>query len=177
MYLKPGTMLIGCTKGRSRIVNGIWYEVLRVDHSQVVVQDPNRPGEIALTHTEASTTLRLTHALCYASVQGATLRDKEVLLCDTHHEHFSTRMLIVGASRVTNGHRLHIATANQQRALLAGMRDIPEPVNMVEEEEDDVVADIANSFFAGHGPHRTFSVRLRIHDEPDTRRGYWEEEE
>jgi hypothetical protein len=170
MYLRPGTMLIGCTRSSGRIVNGVWYEVLRVDGQQVVVQDTNRPGEIALTHTDASTTLRLTHALCYASVQGATLRDKEVLLCDTHHPHFTTRMLIVGASRVTGGHRLHIATANQQQALLAGMRDIPEPLSVVEEQEDDYVTELRQSYMAGRGS------RCVVRDEVDTGRGYWEEE-
>ena len=52
--------------------------------------------------------LRLTHAMCYFTVQGRTIRDKHILLADTDHRHFSTRSLIVGMSRATHGKFVHV---------------------------------------------------------------------
>jgi hypothetical protein len=168
MYLKPGMMLMGCTKSTCCIVNGVWYEVVSVDGSQVVVRDSTT--EITLTHPEASAWLRLTHAMCYASVQGATLRDKTVLLLDTYHRNFTTRMLIVGASRVTNGYRLRVATPNQERQLLAGAQDIPEPINVLDEPEDEEEQELCDlGYRPSSGMPTGYVLGSILHDDVD----YW----
>ena len=53
--------------------------------------------------------LRLTHAMCYYTIQGRIIRNKHILLIDTDHPHFSRRALIVGLSRVTHSNDVHVA--------------------------------------------------------------------
>ena len=53
--------------------------------------------------------LRLTHAMCYYTIQGRTLRDRKILLIDTDHPNFSRRALIAGLSRATHGEVAHVA--------------------------------------------------------------------
>ena len=63
--------------------------------------------------------LRLTYALTYASIQGRTIRNKNICLLDTHHRRFfTTRHLIVGTSRATHGRYVHIPTETQEKAVL-----------------------------------------------------------
>ena len=54
--------------------------------------------------------LRLTHAMCYYTAQGRTVRDKHVLLIDTNHPNVSHPALIVGLPRTTPGNMVHMAT-------------------------------------------------------------------
>jgi hypothetical protein len=56
--------------------------------------------------------LRLTHAMCYYTCQGRTVKDRHIVLMDTDHPCFSTRSLIVGLSRATHGCYLHIGDDN-----------------------------------------------------------------
>ena len=53
--------------------------------------------------------LRLTHAMCYYTVQGRTIKDRRTMLIDTDHPHFSRRALIVGLSRATHNNIVHVA--------------------------------------------------------------------
>ena len=64
--------------------------------------------------------LRMTYGFCYASVQGATLRDRHVVLFDTHHKrhYFTLRHLIVGMSRATHGQYVHVLSAGQEHVLM-----------------------------------------------------------
>ena len=66
---------------------------------------------VTLTHAEASTMLRLSYSVTYSNIQGKTIRDKHMILLDTHHKHhFTTRHLIVGVSRATHGSYVHVPT-------------------------------------------------------------------
>ena len=88
---------------------------------------------IELTDAEVSYYLRLPYALAYYTSQGCTFRDKHLLLMDTHNIHFNVRALIVGASRVTDGRFLHVATRAEEARLLSRLL----------REEDDLDADAA----------------------------------
>ena len=58
---------------------------------------------------------RLTHAMCYFTVQGRSLDlGRKTLLLDTEHRHFTRRALIVGMSRVRHGSDLQVATAQYE---------------------------------------------------------------
>ena len=64
--------------------------------------------------------LRMTYAFCYYSVQGATLRDRHIVLFDTNHwmVYCTVRHLIVGMSRATHGQYVHVLSAAQEGDLL-----------------------------------------------------------
>ena len=64
--------------------------------------------------------LRMTYGFCYYSVQGATLRNRHVVLFDTlhHKQYFTIRHLIVGMSRATHGKYVHVLSAEQERVLM-----------------------------------------------------------
>ena len=65
--------------------------------------------EIEVPIGEIPYLLRLTHAMCYYTIQGRTIRNKHILLIDTEHRNFSRRALIVGLSRATHGQVVHVA--------------------------------------------------------------------
>ena len=96
-----------------------------------------KQGEVnvSLAHEQAAATLRLTHALVYANVQGRTIRDKRVVLLDTHHRCFTMRHLIAGMSRVTHGSNLHIPQVEQEEALM--LRTQPAPQQYEAELQED----------------------------------------
>ncbi len=64
-------------------------------------------GDMTLSFERVTRELRLTHALCYASVQGDT-KEGSVLLCDVFHRHFTMRHLILGMSRARHGKHVMI---------------------------------------------------------------------
>ena len=95
---------------------------------------------------EAAENLRLCYAAVYHSCQGRTLNREHVLLMDCHHRHFTGRHLYVGASRVTAGSFLHVATWAQTRELdertrvavpLAYVDEADMPVADNEAQDDD----------------------------------------
>ena len=61
--------------------------------------------------------------MCYYTCQGRTIRDRNMVLLDTTHTHFSVRALMVGLSRATHGRWLHIGD-EQSEALYAGERAV-----------------------------------------------------
>ena len=61
---------------------------------------------LSLTPEATARSLRLTHALTYASCQGLSL--KGVRLLDTSSPHFTWRHLYVGASRCTSARLLEV---------------------------------------------------------------------
>ena len=64
-------------------------------------------GDMTLSFERVTRELRLTHALCYASVQGDT-KEGSVLLCDVFKRHFTMRHLILGMSRARHGKHVMI---------------------------------------------------------------------
>ena len=78
--------------------------------------------EVTLSHERASAWLRMTHAFCYYSVQGATLRNKHVALFDTTRKGlFTLRHLITGMSRATHGQYVHILSKGQEERLFRNL--------------------------------------------------------
>ena len=73
---------------------------------------------IAVAVSAMAEKTRLTHALVYAAIQGLTIRDKHLALMSCTHRCFSTRDLITGASRVTNGSFLHVCTREEEHEFL-----------------------------------------------------------
>ena len=65
--------------------------------------------EVTVPLADIPAVMRLTHAMCYYTVQGRTLHDHTLLL-DTSHVNFSRRALIVELSRATHGKFVHFAT-------------------------------------------------------------------
>ena len=151
MLVWEGIELIGCPRGSGKpkcgIVQGVLYRVTRIlddcievtmheryrraapceapeDDEEEDEEDPRRddskPVMIALE--DVPLLLRLTHAVCYFTVQGRTIDDKHILLLDTSHRHFSKRSLIVGASRATHHQYVHVATDEQEQAWLGQTR-------------------------------------------------------
>ena len=70
---------------------------------------------------EVCAQLRPSHAICFYTAQGRTIRDRHIVLLDTTHQHFSVRALIVGLSRATHGKWLHVGD-EESKALFAGVR-------------------------------------------------------
>ena len=98
------------------------------DEDDVLLEDAGEDGEvaklsrherrdgncIAVAVNSIAEKTRLTHALVCAAIQGLTIRDKHLALMSCGHRCFSTRDLITGASRVTNGSFLHICTRDEE---------------------------------------------------------------
>ena len=83
------------------------------DESQDVA---NAPEIVEVDHQEVTLLLRLTHALCYYSVQGRTLAGKQLALLDTESAHFSRRALIVGLSRAVSGDDIQVFSRAQDNS-------------------------------------------------------------
>ena len=113
MLLWPKMELIGCPRGRGKkysVVQGVVYTLLLIDRFCVLRMRPEYgDDEIEVPIGEIPYLLRLTHAMCYYTIQGRTINDKPILLIDTEHPHFSRRALIVGLSRATHGQVVHVA--------------------------------------------------------------------
>ena len=144
MLIWEGIELIGCPRGSGKptcgIVQGVLYRVTRilddcievtmheryqrvtaaVDDDEEDEEDPSRDDStpVKIASEDVPLLLRLTHAVCYFTVQGRTIEDKHILLLDTSHRHFSKRSLIVGASRATHHKYVHVATEEQEKAWL-----------------------------------------------------------
>ena len=77
--------------------------------------------EVTVPLTDVPAVLCMTHAMCYYTVHGRTLRGNIVLL-DTSNKHFSRRALIVGLSRATHGDHVHVATDEEAKIFLVERR-------------------------------------------------------
>ena len=77
--------------------------------------------EVTVPLADIPAVMRLTHAMCYYTVQGRTLRDHTLLL-DTSHVNFSGRALIVRLSRATHGKFVHVATDEEDALFMGGRR-------------------------------------------------------
>jgi hypothetical protein len=121
MWLWPGITLIGCPRGSGKkhlVVQGVLYTVVAITEKTVKLQmceeychgADDETTEVPLDQVCGQ--LRLTHAMCYYTCQGRTVKDRHIVLMDTDHPCFSTRSLIVGLSRATHGCYLHIGDDN-----------------------------------------------------------------
>jgi len=101
--------LIGAGTTRQTL-NGAFYRVFRIHFREERLDlfdlTTDEIVRVPFTHVEKGL-LRSTRALCYASVQGKTIRDSLCLL-DTSHPHFSREMLLVGCSRAVSADLLAV---------------------------------------------------------------------
>ena len=131
MYVWRGVELIGCPRGSGKklVVQGVMYIVtdLSETHCRLEMRAEycktgtpcEESGEIAVIPLEdMCTQMRMSHAMCYYTVQGRTIEERHVVLLDTDHQHFSVRSLIVGLSRVEESSFLHIGDGDSERAFM-----------------------------------------------------------
>ena len=157
MYLRPGTIMLGCAAGSKKILSGLEYAVERVDCLKVVVntREPWRisddiraamnPKEleatraredaVELTNEEVSRWLRLGYAITYYSVEGRTIPNRLILLLDTNNKFFNVRNLIVGLSRGPLGCRVKIPPRGAEDIWVAGLPHVADEVDKKAEPE------------------------------------------
>ena len=82
----------------------------------------NAPLHIAIPKLDVPKLLRLTHAMCYYTIQGRTLKNKRILLLDTEFTHVTCRALIVGLNRVTHGAHASVATREMEERVTGRRR-------------------------------------------------------
>ena len=124
MWIWPGIELIGCPRGSGKnlVVQGVIYVVLEIGEETVKLQMREEychgadDEAVEIPRDSVVSQLRLTHAMCYYTCQGRTVKDRHIVLLDTDHSHFSTRSLIVGLSRATHGRYLHIGDEQSEQA-------------------------------------------------------------
>jgi hypothetical protein len=154
MLLRRGVRLLGA--GSRRVLNGVEYVVSAVDDETVRVDmaEPFRTpraglsgselllaqraeDDVALTHLEAWQNLRLRYAMCYATIQGRTVREQRILLLGCRSRYFTARTLIVGLSRATDGAMVCVPTAEEEAELRRTLPDVPDERFVDEEEENE----------------------------------------
>ena len=135
----------GSGKNSTGVVQGVCYSVERITDDAVTIkmleeycpkhaisnaehEHANEPVDVSKAKAEVKVpiadlpiVMRLTHALCYYTVQGRTLRGHTALL-DTENLKFSRRALIVGLSRAVHGSQVHICTERDAELFLGRKR-------------------------------------------------------
>ena len=97
----PCQLLQGCLDSKQGLLmNGCFYKVIEADYKTVKLQSVHMENFIVNTQIAAKS-LRMTHGLTYASIEGLTLKGR-IRLCDTNHPKFDWRKLYVGLSRATS---------------------------------------------------------------------------
>ena len=90
-----------------------------MDSAQVVARlDIDNALPIRMTHQEVIQYMRLDCARTYGGIQGLTQRNQRLLLCEVGQRFQDMRKLYVACSRVTHGSFLHVATREQEKAML-----------------------------------------------------------
>ena len=90
-----------------------------MDSAQVIVcLDIEDALPLKLSHQDAIQHLRLDCCRCYAGIQGMTLKNQRLLLCDTRHRFQDLRKIYVACSRVTHGSFLHVGVKKQEKVML-----------------------------------------------------------
>ena len=144
MIIWEGIELIGCPRGSgaSPVVQGVIYTVKEMRETNVLLEmrpeytrkdvrettelqsalqsatadaDETASPQVEIPVLDVPRVFRLTHSMCYFTVQGRSLDlGRKTLLLDTEHRHFTRRALIVGMSRVRHGNDLQVATAQYE---------------------------------------------------------------
>ena len=96
-------------------------ESLTLPHAPALIHVSKAKKEVTVPLEDIPAVMRLTHAMCYYTVQGRTLRGHTLLL-DTTHPEFSRRALIVGLSRATHGDFVHVASSQDAKTFLGERR-------------------------------------------------------
>jgi hypothetical protein len=91
------------------------------DEEDADVEDLKATEEIVykLTIERVAQILRPQFALCYASIQGRTFREKHIGLLDLESRALSMRDIITSSSRPTHGEYLHFISYKHRNALFS----------------------------------------------------------
>ena len=87
------------------------------EQGEIEVQEP-KTAEVEIAKEDVCGQLRMTHSMCYYTVQGRTIKSRHILLLDTSHPHFTTRALIVGLSRASHGDFVHVGDGETEQTFL-----------------------------------------------------------
>ena len=110
------------------VVQGVIYSVVEITEETVKLQMRQEycngadDEAVEIPRDSVVSQLRLTHAMCYYTCQGRTVKDRHIVLLDTDHPHFSTRSLIVGLSRATHGKYLHLGDEDSEQTFCGDRR-------------------------------------------------------
>jgi hypothetical protein len=126
-----GIFLMGCPRGSGKqlVVQGVVYCVMGISETEVELQmlpeycHGKKDERVSLPREEMCTQTRLSHAMCYYSIQGRTIKDRHIVLLDCNHHFFGVRNLIVGLSRATHGDYLHIGDNASERVFLGDRKE------------------------------------------------------
>jgi len=126
-----GIHLIGNPRGSGKklVVQGVIYCVMDITDSGVELQMMSeychgaKDERVTVPIEDVCSQLRPTHAMCYYTMQGRTVKNRHLVLLDTSSIYFSVRALIVGLSRVEEGSFLHIGDSTSQ-GLFVGERKV-----------------------------------------------------
>jgi hypothetical protein len=97
-----------------------------VDEEDADVEDLKATEEIVykLTIERAAQILRPQFALCYASIQGRTFREKHIGLLDLESRALTMRDIITATSRPTHGEYLHFISYEHRNTLFSEARGV-----------------------------------------------------
>jgi hypothetical protein len=126
-----GIFLMGCPRGSGKqlVVQGVVYCVMGISETEVELQmlpeycHGKKDERVSLPREEMCTQTRMSHAMCYYSIQGRTIKDRHIVLLDCSHHFFGVRNLIVGLSRATHGDYLHIGDNASERVFLGDRKE------------------------------------------------------
>ena len=126
LHILKARIIMGNETLRWAVFARLFPKTFALDGDKVRLREDNEEAdeeesiqtEVTLTHQHASEWLRMTHAFCYYSVQGATLRNRHIALFDTSRGFLTLRHLIVGMSRATHGQYVHILSEEQEEMLM-----------------------------------------------------------
>ena len=126
-----GIHLIGCPRGSGKqlVVQGVIYCAIDITETEVELQmlpeycHGAKDERVTIPIEDVCSQLRPTHAMCYYTMQGRTVKARHIVLLDTQSQYFSVRALIVGLSRTTHGSFLHIGDDTSQ-GLFVGERTV-----------------------------------------------------
>ena len=136
MWVWKGLELIGCSRGSGKklVVQGVVYVITDITetHCHLQMREEYCTAEkgdekVEIEIQDMCSQLRLTHAMCYYTIQGRTIKNRDIVLLDTNHPHFTVRSLIVALSRVEDSKYLHIGDCNSE-AMFVGERKVRQRV-------------------------------------------------
>ena len=86
-----GITLIGCPRGSGKqfVVQGVLYCVMKIAEGEIELQmltdccHGSKDEKITVPIEEVCLQLRMSHAICYYTIQGRTIRDRHIVLLDT----------------------------------------------------------------------------------------------
>ena len=106
MRLWVGIVLVAVGQDKE-LKNGLRFQVMDLNEGTITLRGVNDDGvltayDMIVAFPRAAQCLRLTHAICYFSVQARTIKGP-LRLAQTNHTYFSIRHLIVGCGRAPEG--------------------------------------------------------------------------